>query len=51
MRPPDVAILPFTQCPHAMTDSLPQPHDLPPLTVVGAGKLGLAVAGAWKDAG
>ena len=51
MRPPDVAILSFTQCPHAMIHSLPQPHDLPPLTVVGAGKLGLAVAGAWKDAG
>lgn len=51
MRPPDVALLSFTQRPSAMNASLPKPLDLPPLTMVGKGKLGQAVAKAWKDAG
>ena len=34
-----------------MTAKLPLPSGLPPLTVVGAGKLGTAVAKAWEQRG
>ena len=51
MRPPDVALLSLTQCPDALSDSLPHPLVLLALTVVGAVKLGQSVAKAWKDAG